>query len=434
MRSTKFVFPAIALSLLCWSSSALTAQVTGTVTDKTTGKPAVGDTVVLVDVQAGMSEVAHATTDARGHYSLNKPGNGPALVRVTHQGAPYFIAAPEGGAPGDIAVYDVAEQVSGVNLDEDVTAIVDASNGQLQVVQRYSVHNSSSPPRTQWSPRSFSVILPADAVVGGASAQRPSGLPTSLKMDPDGPNGHYAFNFPIQPDAGDKGTLFQIEYALPYSSGKYTFHSQLTVPARTVWVVLPKSLTFTAGAGSVFQSSPQDPSFQTFLSKNATPGGSLEFTISGTGALPREDQSAQTTQAAGQGGQAQDTGTPGTTPGGGIGVPIDTPDPLSKYKLWILGGLALIMVATAAFLLRRPAGAVAPAGAGTAQSPSQLPATPAAVHAALPAAGNAALLNVLKEELFTLENEKIAGTLTPAEYVEVKAALETVLRRALKRP
>jgi hypothetical protein len=57
------------------------------VTDKTTGKPAVGDTVVLVDVQAGMSEVAKATTDARGHYSLNEPGSGPYLVRVTHQGA-----------------------------------------------------------------------------------------------------------------------------------------------------------------------------------------------------------------------------------------------------------------------------------------------------------------------------------------------------------
>ena len=89
------------------------ATVSGTVTNKTTSKPAVGDTVVLVDVQAGMGEVAHATTDANGHYSLNEPGSGPYLVRVTHQGAGYFIAAPQGGAPGDIPVYDVAAKVSG---------------------------------------------------------------------------------------------------------------------------------------------------------------------------------------------------------------------------------------------------------------------------------------------------------------------------------
>jgi hypothetical protein len=35
-------------------------------------------------------------------------------------------------------------------------------------------------------------------------------------------------------------------------------------------------------------------------------------------------------------------------------------------------------------------------------------------------------------ELFALD-EKIAGTLAPDEYAELKAALDTVLKRALKR-
>jgi hypothetical protein len=46
---------------------------------------------------------------------------------------------------------------------------------------------------------------------------------------------------------------------------------------------------------------------------------------------------------------------------------------------------------------------------------------------------NAALLAALKEELFTLESEKIAGTLSVTDYAEQKAALEVVLKRALKR-
>ena len=45
------------------------------------------------------------------------------------------------------------------------------------------------------------------------------------------------------------------------------------------------------------------------------------------------------------------------------------------------------------------------------------------------AAKNTALLNALKEELFTLESEKLSAKVKPEEYAEVKAALETVLKR-----
>jgi hypothetical protein len=39
---------------------------------------------------------------------------------VTHQGAEYFIAAPQGGGTGDISVYDVAAKVEGVTIAEHV--------------------------------------------------------------------------------------------------------------------------------------------------------------------------------------------------------------------------------------------------------------------------------------------------------------------------
>jgi hypothetical protein len=424
MKSTSLLFRALAVSLL-FASAVAQAQLTGTVTDKTTGKPAAGDTVVLVDTQAGMSEAARTTTDARGHYVLPKSGGGNLLVRVTHQGATYFIGAPQGSAAGDIAVYDVAAKVDGVLIDEDVLGVVESANGKLHVIERYSVHNSSVPPRTQWSPRTFQIVLPAEAVVAKASAQRPGGLPTTLKLEPDGSKGHYAYNFPIQPDDGDKGTLFQVEYELPYESAKYTFHPQVTLPARTVWVMLPKSMNFAPGAGSAFLSSQQDPSFQTFVAQNAAPGKPLEFTVSGTGSIPREQPAAQDGQQSASGaqdnGQSQQAGASGSQPGGGMGSPINTPDPLSKFKWWILSGLALLLAASAAFLTRKPASVAAPNAARAAQA------------LVSPAARSAVLLDSLKEELFALESEKVAGTLTPAEYEELKAALETVLKRALKR-
>jgi hypothetical protein len=422
MKSIKFLLHSAAVSLLFAGALAQAATVTGTVTDKTNGKPAAGDPVVLVDVQAGMAEAAHATTDARGHYSLTLPGSGPYLIRVTHQGAGYFIAAPQGGAPGDIPVYDVAAKVDGVSVEADVLEL-ETDNGQLRVTERYFVHNTSTPPRTQWSPHTFEITLPAEAVVAGVAAQRPTGLPTSVKLDPAGAKGHYAFNFPIQPDEGEKNTLFQIEYTVPYASGKFTFHPQVLMPTQSVGVLMPKSMTFAAGSGSVFQSVPEDPGVQTFVAKNALPGQALEFTVSGNGSIPREAQGG--TQQGDNGGQA--AGTPGNQPGGGIGQPINTPDPLSKYKWWILCGLALLLAAGAGFLLRKPAGAPATPAAFAAPD---VTVTPVPAFSS-PAAKNAALLGVLKDELFALESEKLSGTISPEEYSQVKAALETVLKRAL---
>jgi len=419
------VFRTLALTAMFTAALAHAATVSGTITNKTTNKPAVGDTVVLVDVQAGMGEVAHAATDAQGHYSLTEPGSGPYLVRVTHQGAGYFIAAPQGGAPGDIQVYDVAAKVQGVFIEADVLE-VEADNGQLKVDERYYVHNTSSPPTTQWSKKSFEVVLPEDAVLNDVGAQRPGGLPTSIKMDPNGAKGHYSFNFPIQPDNGDKDTLFQISYNLPYSSGKYTFKSVVSLPADNLAVLMPKSMSFVAGSGASFRSVQQDPGIQTWLLKNALAGNAVEFTISGTGSMPREAQGAPQ-------GSGQDAGAAAGGPGGGIGVPINTPDPLSKYKWWILGGLALLLSAGAAFMLRKPTEAgVVPASMQPGAQATFAP-QPGAYQAVGTTAGkNSPLLNALKEELFALESEKISGKITAEEYAQVKGALEIVLKRALK--
>jgi hypothetical protein len=433
MKSTRLFLRTFALSFLLIGAFAQATTVTGTVTNKTTGKPAAGDPVVLVDVQAGMGEVAHATTDANGHYSLVEPGSSPYLVRVTHQGAGYFVAAPEGPTPANITVYDVAKQVKGVFIEADVLE-VETENGQLKVNERFFVHNTSSPPTTQWSDKSFQVVIPAEAIVDGVGGQRPNGLPTSIKIEPDGAKGHYAFNFPIQPDDGDKDTLFQLDYHMPYSSNKFAFHAQLTLPADNFAVLLPKSMSFTPAVDGVFKPVAEDPAVQTFILKNATPGASIDFTISGTGSIPREQQGtpgAQQPAGMGAQGAAPDASAGnGGQPGGGIGTPIGTPDPLSKYKWWILGGIGLALATAAAFLLRKPAGA-AVAGAQTAVDTGAVAAAYPAF--ASPAAKNSQLLNVLKEEMFALESEKIHGTIAADEYAKVKDALETVLKRALNR-
>ena len=432
MKSMKFSIRIFALSLLLTGVLAQASTVTGTVTNKTTGKPAAGDPVVLVDVQAGMGEVAKATTDSKGHYSLVEPGSSPYLVRVTHQGAGYFVAAPQGATPADITVYDVAPKVQGVSVEADVIEL-ETENDQLKVTERFFVHNLSSPPTTQWSSKSFEVVLPAEAQIDGVGGQRPNGLPTTIKMDPDGPKGHYAFNFPIQPDDGDKDTLFQLSYHIAYSGGMFTFHSQELLPADNLAVLMPKSMTFTPASGLAFKNVPEDPNVQTFVLKNAVPGKVIDFTISGSGSIPRDQQGTPgAQQPAGMGGQAAggsdaapSTGTGG--PGGGLGPPVKGSSPLPDGAIWwILGGVALLLVAGAAFMLRKPAGvpgAISLPEGGTVPFPNYTS----------PATKQNQLLTVLKEEMFTVESEKIHGTITAEEYARLKDALETVLKRALNK-
>ena len=131
MKSIKFFAAIVAFTLFTGAAASHAAPVSGTVTDKTTGKPAGGDTVELLDVQAAMGAVAHATTNAQGHYTLNAPGSGPYLIRVTHQGAPYFIAAPQGRGPGDVSVFDVAQKVQGVFIEADIMEMETDPSGQL---------------------------------------------------------------------------------------------------------------------------------------------------------------------------------------------------------------------------------------------------------------------------------------------------------------
>ncbi len=466
-----FLSRSFAVSLLLFAAMlANAASVTGTVTNKTTGKPSVGDDVVLVDVQAGMSDAATAKTDSKGQYSLQLPAGatgGAFLIRVTHQGAGYFIAAPASGTGGDLTVYDVSAKVDGVAIDADML-LFEGSAGELRISERFLIRNASNPPKAQFSEKTFEIALPADAQLDGASATRPGGLGTNTRLIPLTPKGHYSFNVPIQPDQGQKETLFEVQYHISYS-GKYTFKPSLTMPADNFVVYVPKSMNFSGASGADFQNVQDDPRVTTNIAKNVHPGQPISFTISGEGQMPRNAQQPGMSPQAmmgGGGGAAPDTSAPASTPGGGIGNPINTPDPLTRYKWWILGGLTLLLVAAAIYLLRgRSAGSeeapvlasslssdtdsrplpsvprsIAPLADYTPPPPRRAPEpviapppySPAANSA--PASGNAALLASLKDELFAIETERLNGTLSPEEYAQAKAGLEAMLKRALKKP
>jgi hypothetical protein len=408
--------------LLLVSVSALgLAQVSGTVTNRTTGQPSVGDTVTLLNLEQNMQQTAEGKTDAQGKYALTVPGGVQYLLRVVHEGAGYFQAVPAGTTHVDMDVYNASAQVAGVATEVlMLRAQTDAGGANLEVTEDFVIQNASKPAMTQYSKEPFNISLPAGAVMESTAAKAPNGMPTAVETHPLAQKGMYTVIFPIRPGE----TQIEVAYHLPYT-GSQQLNLKLVGKTDVLAVGLPKSMTFTPGPGASFNMVNGNASSLTFVTRGLKPDQAVAFDIAGSGQLPRD--SAEAGQGADQG--AQGGGASDTAPGKGLGVPLDpngTNEPLlTKYKWWGLGGLGLLLVAAAGVLLRKPA--VAPMGAGAPMVAASLPVVASA------STGQQQLMQVLKEELFVLETERLQGRVGEAEYAQAKAAIELILRRALAR-
>ncbi|HUS19416.1 MAG TPA: hypothetical protein VMZ25_07180 [Terriglobales bacterium] len=379
--------------LFAFAAHAFAADITGTVTNLTTSKPSVGDSVVLLKLAGGMEEVAKSTTDAQGKFTLPLADpNTPHLLRVNHRNVNYFRSAPVGTTSVEINVYDAAEKVDGVKQTLDVIRLEgDATN--LRATEMFVLDNASKPPRTLMSMKSFEFKLPDGATLDQSMAVGSSGMPVTIAPVPQG-NNRYSFLFPIRPGE----TRFQVSYTLPYN-GSSTISPTLLQPVDSFAVSVPTSMKVEPGPGSALKAGGEEAGMTVFVAQNAAPGQKVDFKVSGTGTIPAEGQA----QAGGGGGEAG--------PGGGIGTPVNTPDPLFKYRWWIIGVVGLLLVAGAAFTLSSK-----PPAATVAAAPS--PAGP---------------LDALKEEMFHLESDRLQGKITEEEYARQKAALDVVMKRALER-
>jgi hypothetical protein len=397
-------------------------DLTGVVTNGTTGRPSSGDDVILLKLGEGMEEGARTKSDSKGNFTLKVDDNGPHLVRVVHQGVTYHRMAPPGTTSVEVQVFDAAKKVAGVSVTADVMRF-QAQGSELDGVRLFAVDNKSSPPRTQMSDTSVEFYLPEGAVVDSGSAQTEGGNPLKLMPVPQDEKNSYAFIFPIRPGQ----TTLELEYHMPYS-GTLSVDPKPLYAAQHFVVMLPKSMQFTPAAGADFKSmqNPKEPDSAVQVASNTQVGQSLGFTIAGTGLLSSTGESGG---GDGGGGDAEAQGRD-SRPGGGLGPPIDAPKPLQKYMWAILALFGVALTAGAIVTARRPAGIAA---ASAARSVVVSVPVAGSSPAQTPAPGGSLLLAALKEELFELEMEHKQGKLSQTEYDKAKAALDQTLERALKR-
>ncbi len=458
-KLAKFALLAASFSLALTSAAAQTLS--GTVTNGTTNKPAAGDEVILINIANGMDVAGSTKADSAGKFSFKlSDAAGPHLIRAIHQAVTYHQFAPPGTSNVDVKVYDVAKKVEGISLTADVMRL-QADATSLQGIRLFAVDNNSSPAVTQMNDHSFEFYLPAGAKVEQLQAKAPNGQPISAEAVPQSEKGRYAIAFPLRPGE----TQFQLEFTLPYN-GTAKIDPKPLYPAEHFVVVLPKSMHFAGADSSAFKSM-QDPNQSDSVVQvvqQTHVGQQLGFTVTGTGTI--SDQQAGGAEQAGPAGQAGAQGGPmnenpqaeSNRPGGGLGVPIDAPDPLEKYR-WPIIGAFVVLLGIGGWIVTKRQGAVSAASGGTAAMGARGPlaapitgpgaraisgsaptapvsTTPDAQNSAPPstaASKSAMLLEGLKEELFQLEVERKQGKITQADYEKAKAAIDQTLERALNR-
>jgi len=437
-------------AVLFLSAFASAQTLTGTVKNVTTGKPAAGDEVVLLSLGQGMEESGRTKTDAKGNFTFKLDNaQAPHLVRVIHQEVTYHHMAPPGTTSVDVEVYDVGKKVDGIDVIADIMR-VQVEQGQLEVMRAFAVQNTSKPPRTQMNEHNLEFNVPDGAQIIEAQAMTENGQPVnSAPVPEDDKKTRYAFLFPLRPGT----TQFQLAYQLPYT-GSANIDPKSVYPLQHFVAILPKSMRFAPAPGTTFQpmNDPQQPDANVQVASNAKLGQTLAFKISGEGTLQARNENAG---QPGEGGPSQAE----SRPGGGLGPPIDAPDPLQKYRWWILGGFGAALVVGGVYVASRQQAAnrdgrsvvkgraaesfedefeaiEVPAVRSTAANQARSGDARAAdsrPQAAAPRSSSSMLLEGLKEELFQLEVEHKQGHISQQEYERTKAALDQTLQHALKR-
>ena len=142
---------------------------------------------------------------------------------------------------------------------------------------------------------------------------------------------------------------------MPYN-GEASFSPKPLAEVQHFVVMTPKGMTFTPKDAQRFQSMPDKSGAGIMVATNVKPGEDLSFKVSGTGQFQPEGQQADGGGDDGSGGGAMGGGQAAgrdNRPGGGLGAPIDSNDPLHDYRAVILGVFAVVLVMGGAFVISK---------------------------------------------------------------------------------
>jgi hypothetical protein len=395
----------------------------GTVKNGTTGKPAAGIDVILIQLQGGMQPVVNSKTDADGQFTFDHPSLGaqPMLVRAVYRGVTFNQPVPPGKNELQVEVFDPTQDAKTITVPSRVV-IFQPDGESLIVGEEYSVQNHSQPSVAYFrADGNFDFVLPEKADLQQVAAWGPAGMPVVQATIDRGKN-RYAVAFAFRP--GESGVRYS--YKLPYPGNTATVKIPTVYAGWRLMVVAPPTVQL-SGEGLTPAGQEQGMSI---YERSAVPANTtVAVNLSGTAPPP---------SAAG----GADSGPPGgqdTQQGAAAGSANiqQIPGRLDVLKWPLVAGFLGVFAFGAILLARKPVTVVAnlPAGeredAPAPKSAKKQTATKSQQNQASLAQVDAAVstsLDALKETIFRLELRRQAGTISEEEYARERARAEKVLR------
>jgi hypothetical protein len=410
------------LTFTSLASIASAGTLSGTVINRTTGKPEANVPLDFLSPMANMAEIATATSDAQGHFSVTKDsiGAGPVLIRATFHDVNFNTFAPPGRPQIDVDVFDISKDTKTISVPQHVI-IFEPKDGQLVGAEEYSVENASQPPvaffRTEGN---FDFAIPDGGTLGQVSTTTSSGMAVPQASIDKG-KGHYAIAYAFRPGQ----TNVRLSYSLPYANNSAAVKLPATYVGSKILVVVPPGVTVT---GDGLAAAGQEQGMTVFTHEPLPAKGALTVSVSGIAT----EQPAADDQAQGQEGNSRQ---------GGPEV-IAAPARLDDFKWYIFAGLAALFAMGAILLSRKQV--VLPNGAGEsaavdAGSNASKPAAKAkkAPEPTPPPATNVSAeveqsvnlsVDALKDQIFRLELRRQAGTISEDDYAREKDRFDKLLR------
>lgn len=423
----------------------LAGTVRGTVTNGTTGMPAAGVDMILIQLQGTMQPVANTKTDASGQYHFENPGlgAGPMLIRAVYRGVNYHEPATPDKTTIDMTVYEPTDKPSAFSVS--VHAIIVQPNGSdLNVTEEYNISNQTQPPMAYYrADGSFLFSLPQGAQLGSISAGGSSGMPV-VQTPIDKGNNQEAIAYPFRP--GDSAV--SLTYKMPYPGNQATLHVTSRYAVEHLGVFAPPSVQISGGD---FTPKGQTEGFNAYTRDTVAANTPIAISVSGTAPPPAPDANAGPIRGPNGGpGGGDDTQNPSVnsrieTAGDAPTASVTTmPARLDDLKWILVGGFVALFLLGLLFLARQPQIAIVAADAASAQPPRfPMPVTTAAsrpqtqdpnvstVAASLDREVRGSL-DELKDTLFRLELRREAGTINESDYAAARDRIQQALRDLVK--
>jgi len=245
------------------AAAPLMAAVTGTVTNRTTGKPQAATTVTLYKFgQGGMEPVAETKTDAQGNFTINQDpdGRGPAMVRVEIDSVIYNHMMPPGSPTTGVmlSVYNASRQPGEAKAGKHMILFQPDGNGRMTVNETYLVENKG---KTAWVDPvngTLHFYLPADAKGQvEVNATAPDGMPVPVPVDKTSKPDVMMAKFECKPGE----TRFDLSYSVPYTAGE-AYSGKIVSSDENTYLVAPNGVTL---QGANLQDLGQEPRSQSHI-------------------------------------------------------------------------------------------------------------------------------------------------------------------------